>query len=105
MGLPMHSVRQAWNQSIISMAFAEPALLHAILAFTSSHLTSLRKVPLTDSLALVNSHKVAAIRLINEKLHDVRDAMQTSVITAIWVLATQEVRSLGSNARSLTVVH
>ena len=101
----MRAVRQAWNQSIIPLAFAEPPLLHAILAFTSSHLTSLRKVPLNDSLALVNSHKVAAIRLINEKLSDVREATQTSVIIAIWVLATQEVRPLIDNGGALTTVH
>ena len=102
----MKAVREAWNQSIIPVAFAEPALLHAISAFTSSHLTSLRKVPLDNSLALVNSHKVTAIRLINDKLHDVRDATQMSVIVAIWILATQEVRRpLTNSARTLSTVH
>ena len=101
----MTAVRQAWIRSIMPLAFAEPALLHAIFTFTSSHLTSLRNVPLAECLASVNSHKMAAIRLINEKLHNVRDASQNSVIVAIWVLATQEVRPVTRVPGLSTTVH
>ena len=89
--LPIGAIRQSWNQSIIPVALAEPALLHAILAFTSSHLKSMKEMPLASCLELVNSHKMAAIQLVNQQLQDVQRATQPSVIAAIYLLAAQEV--------------
>ena len=48
-------------------------------------------MPLANCLELVNSHKMAAIQLVNQQLQDVRTATRPSVITAIYLLAAQEV--------------
>ena len=89
--LPIEALRQAWNQFIVPVALAEPALLHAISTFASSNLPPLQNMPLADCLPLVHSHKMAAIRLINVKLRDVHEATQVPVIAAILFLAGQEV--------------
>ena len=104
--LPISAIRHSWNRSIAPVALAEPALLHAILAFASSHLKSLKEMPLANCLELVNSHKMAAIQLVNQQLQDVRTATRPSVIAAIYILAAQEVRfPMKTHLYLFTIVH
>ena len=93
--LPIHDIRDAWNQTIIPLALAEPMLFHSLLSFAACNLHSLRNTPLAECRELVYSNKTAAISLINQRLTNIEDASEQTIISAIAaiiVLVGQEVR-------------
>ena len=88
---PIEVIKHAWNQSIIPQAFIEPALLHVLLGVASNAIASLHGQTPAECNAVMQSHKVTSIGLINRKLESVVDATQLSTVFTIVMLLGIEV--------------
>ena len=79
----------------VPQAFIEPALLHAMLGISSSTIRMKHGKPFNPQVAFteLQYHKMASIKLINQKLQNVSDATKLSTILTIVTLFGSEVRT------------
>lgn len=96
---PIPAVAYSWNQTMVPLAFANPALLHAQLSISSCTIATLYSDSPLEGLSAMQMHKGASIALINKKLERKSDAIQVSTICTIVSLLGIEVSKTAQDKR------
>jgi len=84
-----HAVKKAVTRVLVPLALNNAAMLHSLLAYSSS-LMDVRSGNNTGSTTTL-VHTVNAIRLINESMNDIRQAISNEILSSIIIVGGSNV--------------
>jgi len=84
-----HAVKKTVTKVLVPLALNNPAMLHSLLAYSSSLLDARSGGNTGGTTTLV--HTVNAIRLINESMNDIRQATSNEILSSIIIVGGSNV--------------